>query len=320
MKTSSKFLGEQLDFERESYLEGFIFGNPLIMAVSQDAPENLVPVYIIGRQEMIKLDKRKKGVTDLICLIWNPDLEKYELWILELKVYSNNVNDIKQLTEYLDAVYYPINEEYLNELLDRAIDMVGKSLFDKQSKIRGALCAQAFSDDVMKEMLNYNTSNDQKLVAIRVYRFPAENDAFVLVERIIGEEKSSTGGRMTFYDDIPDWESPKLDEELYKILKARKVNYPERFEQLKILMESLINEPTKVISQKEMREEWAKKGLPSTDRGWAVSQPLGYRNSSSLRQILEWDTDKGTLMKDNYRLREKKYADILKKVLNQLDI
>ena len=40
MKTSTRFLGEQLDFERESYLEGFIFGNPLILASSEDAPEN----------------------------------------------------------------------------------------------------------------------------------------------------------------------------------------------------------------------------------------------------------------------------------------
>ena len=41
MKTSSMFLGENIDFERESYLEAFIFGNPLIFAVSQDSPENL---------------------------------------------------------------------------------------------------------------------------------------------------------------------------------------------------------------------------------------------------------------------------------------
>ena len=103
MKTSSMFLGENIDFERESYLEAFIFGNPLIFAVSQDSPENLVPVYIIGRQDILKL-KGKTGITDLTCLIWDPNLNLYEIWIFELKVYSNNKYDVNQLKGYLEAV------------------------------------------------------------------------------------------------------------------------------------------------------------------------------------------------------------------------
>jgi hypothetical protein len=119
MRTSSSFLGENIDFERESYLEGFIFGNPLVLAVSQDSPEGLVPVYIIGRQDILKLEHRT-GITDLTCLIWDPNLNKYEIWIFELKVYSNSTDNVQQLTNYIKAVEKDINSDYRADIIQRA--------------------------------------------------------------------------------------------------------------------------------------------------------------------------------------------------------
>lgn len=60
IRSSTQLLGEHLSFERESYLEGFISSNPLILSSSEDAPENLIPVYIIGRQEICKIHHKKK--------------------------------------------------------------------------------------------------------------------------------------------------------------------------------------------------------------------------------------------------------------------
>jgi hypothetical protein len=106
MKISTRILGERSDFERESHFEGFIVSNPLILASSDDAPENLAPVYIIGRQVPMKTGK----ILDLICLIWDNDLQKYVIWIYELKVYSDNVQDVEQLKNYLAVVNKEVTE------------------------------------------------------------------------------------------------------------------------------------------------------------------------------------------------------------------
>lgn len=316
MRISSKFLGEQLDFERESYLEGFIFGNPLILATSQDAPENLVPVYIIGRQEICKLDKSKRGITDLICLIWEPNLEKYEIWIYELKVYSSSEDDVKQLEDYLNAI--ETNKDHINEIIERAKEMVGNE-FVINPNIRGALCAQSFSDNVMNKILEVNESRNEKIVAVRIYRFPIDNDVFVLVERLIGEEKSPTGGKRTYYEDIPDWNENKLENELFELLRKRKENYEERYKQLKVFLELFVDRPDKIVTQNELKEQWKKEGLPEQDRGLSVSQLLGYKNSGALRQILKWKTLDYMDIKENYQLRDSKYSNVIKNAIKKLN-
>lgn len=320
MRTSAQFLGEQIDFKRESYLEGFIFANPLILANSQEAPENLIPVYIIGRQEMIKITSEKRGITDLTCLIWEPDLQKYEIWILEFKVYSNSLNDVKQLNNYLNATDLPNNDAYKAEILDKAIDMVGPDLIDPKAPFRGSLCAQTFSDEVLKSMLEENSdrSENEKLVALRISQFPANNDNFILVERLIGEEKSVTGGPRTYYDDIPKFNDFELEKELLNLLKTRRSNYPVRFKQLISLLEIFANNPDRTVKREELVTEWKKKDLPEQDQGISVSQLLGYKNSGALRQILDWEILTPGDIKDNYKLRNKKDANIIKNVIEKL--
>lgn len=318
MKTSTRFLGEQLDFERESYLEGFIFGNPLILASSEDAPENLVPVYIIGRQEIYKI-RQKHGITDLTCLIWEPDLEKYEIWIYELKVYSDNINDVKQLTNYLEAIESPNNKSHRDNIINRAIEMVGNDFIDNNAKIRGALCAQAFSDEVMEKIIeeNSNRSSTEKLIAVKIYRFPVDNDVFVLVEPFIGEERTTTGRHKTYYGDIPQLPTKKLRKDLLDLLSRRKNTHPQRFEQLKVLLEIFAKSPSRTVTQDELRTEWQNRGLPKEDKGLSVSQLLGYKNSGALRQILVWDIIPPDI-KDNYRLRDEGYAKVIRDVLTTL--
>lgn len=321
MKTSTRLLGEQIDFERESYLEGFISGNPLILSSSEDAPENLVSVYIIGRQEICKIHhKQKNGITNLICLLWDPDIAKYQIWVYELKVYANYTDYVQQLLDYLDAIESPKNKDHKDDIINRAKGMVGNDFLDPNPKIRGALCAQAFSDDVIKKIIeeNSNRANDEKLLAVKIYRFPVDNDVFVLVEPFIGEEKTATGKmRITYYDDIPDLSESKLAEELIDILSKRKNTHPQRFEQLKVLLDLFAKSPDCTVTQEELRTEWQKRGLPREDRGLSVSQLLGYKKSGALRQILKWDILPPDI-KDNYRLRDKKYAGVLSNVLAKI--
>ncbi len=316
MRTSSLFLGENIDFDRESYLEGFIFGNPLVLAVSQDSPEGLIPVYIIGRQDIVKLQGRK-GITDLTCLIWDPNLNNYEIWIFELKVYSNDIGNVKQLTEYLDAVKDESNVKYHNELVERARNMVGEKFINPNNKIRGALCAQSFSDDVLQEIIEENDSRseDERILAVKIYRFPVDNENFIFVERLVGEEKSVTGGPRNYYDDIPEINLEDLAEELSNLLKNRKETNEIRFNQLKVFLEFFVNNPSYKVTQKDLRKEWENQGLPGTDQGLSVSQVLGYKNSGSLRQMLTWEIQPYMDIKDNYRLRDKnkdqtKYSNI----------
>lgn len=317
MRTSSMFLGENVDFKRESYLEGFIFGNPMILAVSQDSPESLIPVYIIGRQDKVKLLKNL-GYTDLTCLIWNPNLNKYEIWIFELKVYSNTTADVKQLNKYLEAVEDDINKEYKDDLLKKAINMVGENFIDANSKIRGAVCAQSFTDDVLHDILELNStrSDNDNIIAVKIYTFPVNHENFVFVERLVGEEKSLSGG----YGDysVPQWSKEKLESELYTVLENRKNNFPTRFKQLKVFLEFFIKDPNYVLTQEVLRDSWEIKGLPKKDSGLSVSQLMGYKNSGSLRQIFEWDTLEFMDVKENYRLKDPKYSKIIKNVLKRL--
>ncbi|MFH1561791.1 MAG: hypothetical protein ABIF11_00015 [Nitrospirota bacterium] len=319
MKTSTRFLGELRDFERESYLEGFIFGNPLILSSSEDAPEKLVPVYITGRQEICKIDGQRRGITDLTCLIWEPDLEKYEIWIYELKINSDNIKDVKQLIDYLKAIELPENKNHRDNIVNKAIEMVGKGFIDNNSKIRGALCAQAFSDEVMKKIIeeNLNRPSTEKLIAMKIYRFPVDNDVFVLVEPFIGEERTSTGRHITYYDDIPQLPTEKLREGILSLLSKRKNTHPQRFEQLKVLLEIFTKSPSRTVTQDELRTEWQNKDLPREDRGLSVSQLLGYKNNGALRQILRWDISP-TSIKDNYKLRDEKYSNVIGDVFTKL--
>jgi hypothetical protein len=330
MRTSSSFLGENIDFERESYLEGFIFGNPMVLSVSQDSPEGLVPVYIIGRQDIIKLE-HKTGITDLTCLIWDPNLNKYEIWIFELKVYANSIDNVNQLTGYLEGVKYHDNEKYRDEIFQRAIDMVGENYVDIKSEIRGALCAQSFSDDVLQKILEENTSrkDENNIVAVKIFTFPVDNENFVYVERLVGEEKSSTGGPMNYYDLIPCWQPSKLEEELLILLKQRKENNRERFEQLRVFLEFFVNDPEHVLSQDELRKEWKAQGLKEQDQGLSVSQVMGYKNSGSLRQMFTWVVTPYMAVKEDYRLnkplkkcekyyKDTSYSEIISKVLQKL--
>jgi hypothetical protein len=314
------FLGENIDFERESYLEAFIFGNPLIFAVSQDCPENLVPVYIIGRQDILKL-KGKTGITDLTCLIWDPNLNLYEIWIFELKVYSNSKINVNQLKGYLDAVEDSVNETYRYKIVERAVNMVGENFINPKSKIRGALCAQSFSDDVLKEILEENSSrtDENKIIAVQIYRFPTDNDNFIFVERIVGEEKSKTGGPRNFYSDIPKWEPEILKEKLYELLQIRKNSSRLRFEQLKVFLQFFANKPEIVLTQEELRKEWKNQGLPEQDQGLSVSQVLGYKYGGALRQMLKWKMIPVTDMKQNYQLKDIKYSLIIAKVLKRFE-
>lgn len=319
MRTSSSFLGENIDFERESYLEGFIFGNPLVLAVSQDSPEGLVPVYIIGRQDILKL-KETAGITDLTCLIWDPNINKYEIWIFELKVYSNSVDNVKQLTNYIDTVEKDINKDYRSDIIRRAINMVGEKFVDSKSEIRGALCAQSFSDEVLHNILEENSSRSEenKIVAVKIFRFPSNNENFIFVERLVGEEQSATGGPRNYYSDIPKWEPNKLEKELYKLLKNRKLNSPQRFRQLKVFLKFFVDDPSCKVSQQKLREKWEDKGLPGKDQGLSVSQFLGYKNSGSLRQILNWTVTPYMDIKEDYRLKKPEYSEIIGRVLDKL--
>ena len=319
VRTSTRFLGEQLDFQRESYFEGFIFANPLILASSQDAPENLVPVYIIGRQEISKMRGGNYGITDLTCLIWEPHSEKYEIWIYELKVNSKDIHDVSQLTSYLGAIESPQNKSRRSDIVSKAIEMVGNGFVDDGSRIRGALCAQAFSDEVMRKIIEENSNRPlaEKLVAVKIYRFPVDNDVFVLVEPFIGEERSTTGGRKTYYGDIPELSAEELAKALLALLSRRKNTHPQRFQQLGVLLEMLAKNPSRTVTQEELRTEWQNRSLPRQDRGLSVSQLLGYRQSGALRQILKWQTIPPDI-KDNYTLRDDEYGKVIGDVLTTL--
>lgn len=238
--------------------------------------------------------------------------------VYELKTYSNNTNDIQQLLDYLEAIESSKNRDHREDIITRATDMVGEGLLD--TKIKGAICSQAFSDEVIKKIIEINSkrTNEEKILAVKIYRFPVDNEVFVLVETIVGEEKPPSGGtRRTFYDDIPNHSEEVLVRKLIDIMLERKKTHPKRIEQLKVLLEMLIEDPTKVVTQEELRNTWVKRGLPKDDRGLSVSQLLGYKKSGPLRQILTWEWVYGDI-KDNYRLGDKSYSEVLKKVLKKV--
>ncbi|MGV9206192.1 MAG: hypothetical protein ACOC44_19480 [Promethearchaeia archaeon] len=316
-RATTKFLTELEDFERESYLEGFLYSNSLVLSQSEESPEGLLPVYILGRQKMVNtLDKT--GITDLICLIWNSAIEKYEIWIYELKVIAEKNEDVDQLVKYLNIVNKPNNLKF-NEILDNAKNFLEDDLISDK-EIRGALCAQKFSDNVLDQLIEVNkgqnTQISKKLVAVKINRYPVDNNIFVVVEPIIAAESTPTG-RRTYYDDIRDLSDDKLKRDLMDFLKQRKKDHPEKFKQLRVLLKMLSKSPSNIVTKDQMKVEWKKNNLEENDRGLAVSQVLGYKDSYSLRQILKWDIVRGDI-KDNYRLREKKYGNLLTEVLGKL--
>lgn len=323
MKTTTQFLGTESDFKRESHLEGFIVSNPNILSSTEDAPEDYNPVYIIGRQFSVDIidrpPKNEPRITDLVCLIWDPDVEKYEIWIYELKTYSQSAKDVEQLVMYLEKIDAPENKKRREKLIKDAQEFIDE--MPLADKIRGALLAQAFKDEVIKKIIEENKKrrNEDKLLAVKITRFPIDNDVYVMVDQIVGIERTPTGGRKTFYEDIPNFTEKELKDKLKEILTSRKNTHPTRFKQLMVLLKLLAENPDAIITQESLRETWAGKGLPRKDEGQSVSQPLGYKNNGALRQILKWDT--GPLdIKDNYRLRDKKYAEVIKSVLAELEL
>ncbi|MGC8798514.1 MAG: hypothetical protein ACP5PK_07640 [candidate division WOR-3 bacterium] len=153
---------------------------------------------------------------------------------------------------------------------------------------------------------------------MKINRFPVDNDVFVLVDPLIGVERSQTGGRKTYYDKIPNLPDNQLREELAEILSRRKRTHRQRFEQFKVLLEMLAKSPDSTVTQAKLRDEWENRGLPREDRGLSVSQFLGYKKSGALRQILTWDMFPPDI-KDNYKLRDpKKYAVVIEGVLEDI--
>lgn len=138
---------------------------------------------------MINLLEEKR-IADLICLIWDNDLGKYQIWVYELKIKSRHVEDVQQLLKYIDAFENPANVDHKKELIERAKRLVGEYLID-DPKIRGALCAQDFTDDVMGEIIKKNATRvgEKKILAVKINRFPGKiGQTFVLVEPLIGED------------------------------------------------------------------------------------------------------------------------------------
>ena len=76
----------------------------------------------------------------------------------------------------------------------------------------------------------------------------------------------------------------------------------------------LSEKQTDIVTQDMLRKEWENRGLPKIDGGLSVSQVLGYEKWAALRQIIEWDIAYADV-KDNYRLREERYAKIIRDVL-----
>lgn len=194
MRTSTQLLGKRHDFERESYLEGYISSNPIILSPIKNAPDDMLPVYIIGRQEICKIVKgdKKRGITDLICLIWDDEIYKFQIWIYELKTKSINTKDVQQIQDYLTNINQPVNAELKEDIVKRAKKWVVNDEYLEISKIRGALCSQDFSDEVLGKIITENRSrgSGEKILAIRIQRFPVGKEVFVLVEPVIGDNKS----------------------------------------------------------------------------------------------------------------------------------
>lgn len=72
-----------------------------------------------------------------------------------------------------------------------------------------------------------------------------------------------------------------------------------------------------MLTKDELKEKWKEQGLAEQDHGLSVSKFLGYKYSGSLRQILTWDF-LNLDVKENYRLRDPKYSEIIAKVLKKL--
>ncbi len=317
---ATHLLGEIYHFERESYLEEFLFGHPLVLAASEDAPEGLLPVYIIARQQYVRLMKSStKGITDLICLSWNPDRNRYNIYIYELKTHSVATQDVQQMTRYLDAYRSPHNRAAREEMIQRANDWVGSEYFDPGQPFYGAILAQTFSEEVVAKLIEANEERpaEEKIIAVKLSRFPVDNEFYVVVETLFSpDEGGKKGGHVTWYDDVPKWGEKRLEEELLQLLRRRKKSHPVRYQQLRVFLSLLVQNPGRTITKTECQEAWLKKGLPLTDRGLSVSQLLGYRTYGALRQILAFERVYADT-KDNYRLRNAKYARVIAAALKK---
>jgi len=135
------------------------------------------------------------------------------------------------------------------------------------------------------------------------------------IEDVIGEGKKTKAkrGRLV-YTNIPNLPDDKLKTKLIELLMSRKSTLKERFDQLVVLLEMLSEKPIDIVTQNMLRKEWKNRGLPMIDGGLSVSQVLGYEKWAALRQIIEWDIVYADV-KDNYRLREERYAEIICDVL-----
>lgn len=130
--------------------------------------------------------------------------------------------------------------------------------------------------------------------------------------KVIKETKAKR--RRSVHTNIPNLPDDKLKAKLIELLMSRKTTHKERFEQLVVLLKMLSEKQTDIVTQDMLRKEWKNRGLPKMDRGLSVSQVLGYEKWAALRQIIEWDIAYADV-KDNYRLREERYAEIIRDVL-----
>ncbi len=310
-KAATELLAESDNFNKEKYLEGLIYSHPGLLASNDDNLSEQILVYPLEFQPKLESGKR----ADLACLIWNEDLQKYELWIYEFKPSSQSKEDIEQLVGYVEEL--KPSDKKRQELCEKAKGLVEHTLLDLETP-RGALCAGEFSLDVLSGLKKRNGENPDKppLLAVRIKRFTSEdNDSYVLVECFVGEERNESGGRKTFYDDIPTYGDNELKSELLKLLRNRRQANERRALQLEIALKLLVDR--EVVTQDMYREAWKENDLPRKDGGHALSQFLGFKRSGPLRQILTWDWVVSDI-KDNYRLQDQRYAGILREVLGEL--
>lgn len=327
-KTSTMLLGEQEDFERESYLEGFIFSNPGVLSsydgdIPGDSETSLLPVYIIGRQSMVELSEKNKGITDLTCLIWNPDSEKYEIWIYELKTSADSPDAVDQLIKYLDTINSSEKKHAKDTIIENAIEWVGEDFKDfiDQKEIRGALCAQDFSDAVLNKITeeNKNRKKDGKgkpIAAVKINMFSAGNDNFVVVDSIVGDADVPGGKQRRSYE-ISNYPDEELKDKLISLITNQKDNMKKK---IKTFLNMLVSKPEGYVTMKDLRNEWTNEGLlkkQGKEYGAFSRLITQGEKGEPLRHIINFEL-RGYDLKENYRLKEK-YTGVIKEVLEELE-
>ena len=325
----------EIDIKERGDLEKWIINNPELLG------EDL----LIITSEFDKFDKTHRRL-DLLALDPNlPSDSRAFLVIIELKLDANRSLADQQAIRYA-AFCSTMKMDDIVKLLAKRLDI---TLEDASTKIcdflevdelpqlgsrpRIILAAGSLDDPELTSCVLWlrTFGVDISCTELTPYRLP-KSSQIILVPRIIiplpeakdyvisveQKEASEILSASSSYFDIGNFSDDDLKDKLRKTLDKRSNLTPRFVAFLEILLseDRVFHRDEDIIPKLHALGFGANEGRTGTLLS-GVSQLLTKRQNSHLRQLIGFDTSGGGQLKDNYRIRDSKYCELIKIVIDE---